>query len=181
MGVTVFWSTVGRYSSSATVTMMFTYLRDQTCLSINTDKATMKPAVWGYLHGADWKDWSLQMYLAQQKWCARHCVQLFRGVPICSEIICQSLEAVEFTANFGHKDVQKSTSLVYPSSFPSNEPIMTNRMLVLERWGYDKWKEVLLQRRVWCVYKKELQFQNVTTNVDGEEEKNEIAFKEHRI
>jgi hypothetical protein len=29
--------------------------------------------------------------------------------------------------------------------------------------------------------KKVLQFQNVTTNMSGEEEKNEIAFKGHRI
>ena len=54
MGVTVFWSTVGRYSSSGRVTMMFTYPTDKMCLSINTDKAMMKPAVvQDYLYGAD--------------------------------------------------------------------------------------------------------------------------------
>ena len=94
MGVTGLWSTAGRYSSSGTVTMMFTYLTDQTCFSVNTDKVTMKPAVvWDYLHGVDWKDLSLKMYLEHLKWRARQCVQLFKGVTICSVIINQSLEA----------------------------------------------------------------------------------------
>jgi len=133
MGETLLWSTVGRYSSSGRVTMMFAYLTDQMCLSVNMDKVTMKPAiVWDYLHGADRKECLLQMYLEQQKWCARQCVKLFKGVPICSVIIHQSLEADEPPANFGQKDIQKSISLVYPASFPSNEPIMLNRMLVLE-------------------------------------------------
>jgi hypothetical protein len=138
-GVTVFWWTVGRYSSSGRVTMTFTYLTDQTCLSVNTDKATMKPAVdWDYLHGAHWKDWSLRMYLVQQKLCARRCVQLLKGVPICSEIIHQCLEAdepLQISVKRTYKRVQAWCT--QQAFLLQTTP---NRMFVLQRQGYDQWK-----------------------------------------